>query len=61
VALLAPGDLPSLSGNLDALLKSLDHLDGDRRVNVARLDEVRANLVMARDSLLSLATSAKSD
>jgi hypothetical protein len=30
-------------------------------VNVARLDEVRANLVMARDSLLSLATSAKSD
>jgi spermidine synthase len=59
-AQLAPGDLPSLSGNLDALLKALDRLDNDSRVNQARLEQVRSNLATARDNLLSQATSAKS-
>jgi predicted nucleic acid-binding Zn-ribbon protein len=59
-AQLAPADLPSLSGNLEALLKALDRLDSDSRVNQARLEEVRSSLATARDNLLSQATSAKS-
>jgi spermidine synthase len=59
VRALAPADLPSLSGNLDALLKALERLDGDARVNQARLEEVRASLMSARDNLLSRATGGK--
>jgi hypothetical protein len=60
VSVLAPGDLPALSGNLEALLKALGRLDGEARVDQERLAEVRANLVTARDNLMSLATNAKS-
>lgn len=53
VTRLPPGELPTLSGNLQTLVDALDRLAGESRVSADRVEEVRAQTAAARDQILA--------
>ena len=52
---LTPNELPPLSGMLETLLRPLDQLAGDARVNQDRVREVRGRITEAREQILARA------
>jgi hypothetical protein len=52
---LTSNELPALSGMLETLLKPLEQLAADTRVNQERVREVRERITAAREQLLERA------